>query len=378
MPSRTPHDPLSNLAARIEAGNRTADAISHAAVTGPVASRHVLLALASRIRLCNDPANSWYIPAATKKPIRLSNDAIVPHPDKPFDAIGRFWRCGSKLCPDCLARQARHNRKRLRAALIAQKRHPGERFSFATFTVPNIGLSLTQARGIVDRAWTLFRKRSLCASLIRGWSKSEEFTVTANGFHYHLHCILLHKWFLYNEVRRVWTDCVQTAFTEANLVFQCDNSDGLLRVVIDEIGKPVRRLGGRVFTLEQTIQEGCKYLTKSDSWTKVPPSDLIEVAMIRKWTRMFELGGSFRTLATEDARAAEPIVHTRLLSDGGPATSLSYWRDRVTTLDLDDYADELLDEWHRCVKSRTAALEARYERPQLQTYAEILTARAGP
>lgn len=376
--SQPPKSSLSKLESRLIAGNQVAEILESITSDAPVATVHTLRALAARIRQCNHPANSWIAPNIQTNSSRdRDHSGTTPSRDH-YDAIGRLWRCGSKLCPDCLARQSRINRKRLREALNAQKAAKGERFSFATFTIPNVGTSLTTARELVDRSWTLFRKRKLCVSLIRGWSKSEEFTVTPNGFHYHLHCIFLHQWFLYQELRRVWTDCVQIAFEERNIPFTCPTSDGLLYVVLDQIGKPCMRHGGRVFTMEQTIQEGAKYLTKSDSWSKLRPNDLIEIAMIRKWNRMFELGGSFRSLTTSDAEADEPIVHTRPFSDGGSPAGPSHWRDRVNTMSIAEYTDILTDEFHRCVNGRLRQLELRYHGSRVYTYAEILARNRDP
>jgi Replication protein len=356
MRQRIPQSPLDKLAARIESGNTIADAIEAASVNAPIAFRHQSQALAMRIRQCNHPANSWIAP-----------NARANASDQTYDAIGRFWRCGSKLCPDCLARQSRHSRKRLREALNAQKPLKTERYYFSTFTIPNIGLGLTETRSIVNRAWTLFRKRKLCASLIRGGAKSEEFTVTAKGFHYHLHTLWLSRWISYQEVRRNWTECVETAFEEHDRPFECKNKDGLLSVVVKLI-----------IPTERSIQEVCKYVTKSDSWTKVPPSDLIEIAMIRKWNRMFEVFGSFRLVASAESDEAESILDTRLASDGSHRAAASYWRDTVTRQNLDTYADILSEEFYRCVNGRMRQLELRWPDVRVQTYAEILSKRAGP
>jgi hypothetical protein len=207
-----------------------------------------------------------------------------------------------------------------------------ERFTFVTFTITNPRTSLSQARKIVNRSWTLFRKRKFCVSLIRGGSKSEEFTLTSNGFHYHLHCIFLSRWFQFNELRRVWTECVEQAFAEADLPFKVTTKDGLLIVKV----KPI-------VSREGSIQEVCKYVTKSDSWIKMSQDDLVTVALIRRWHRMFELFGSFKlseTSSDADEQRAEgdlPIVHTGCITDG-TSHERRYWRDHIgTNSDLEVY-----------------------------------------
>jgi hypothetical protein len=204
-------------------------------------------------------------------------------------------------------------------------------------------------------------------SLIRGGAKSEEFTVTANGFHYHLHCLWLSSYLQYQEVRRNWTECVEAAFAEHDREFICKNKDGLLSVVV----KPVQ-------PNERMVQEVCKYITKSSSWSKLRPRDLIQIALVRKWHRMFEVFGTFRTAPSSDASSGDNILDTRPSNDGKLRAVALYWRDRISMQSLDDYHADLYDEWHRCVNGRLRQLELRWPDTKVVTYAEIIANRAGP
>lgn len=363
----TVQDPYDRQLARAAAGREAAEQLEKITSSVPAGFRHELLALSSRIRLCNDPQNAWLVHNAPASPsIGRDRDRMTASIDR-YDAVGRFWRCGSKLCPDCLARTSRTNRKRLREALNAQKRHRGERYYFTTFTIPNPGLSLIETRSIVAHAWTLFRKRKLCVSLIRGGSKTEEFTVTPHGYHYHLHCLWLSKYLSYQEVRRVWTDCVEASFREHGREFVCHNKDGLLSVKV----KPVE-------PNERIVQEVCKYITKSDSWKKLRSSDLLEVAMIRKWHRMFELFGSFRSSSSSEAAEEDSILDTRPPKGGMKSAAASYWRDRIVGQNIDDYLSDLYDEFNRCINGRMRQLELRYPGLRIFTYAELLTNNPSP
>lgn len=297
-----------------------------------------LKALNSRLKLCNSLTNIYEI-----------DDVTTEHQPRPFTLISRFWRCGSKLCPSCLARQSWQSRRRLRDALASQQPRRGERYYFLTFTIPNPDLSLIETRSIVNRAWTLFRKRSLCVSSVRGGSKSEEFTVTPNGFHYHLHCLWLSKWLLYNEVRRVWTDCVRQAFDDHDRPFKCRTSDEMLSVVI----KPVT-------PNDKTIFELCKYVTKCDSWSKISRADLAEIASIRRWSRMFEVFGSFADRAKGTTADEKPIVHTRSLSDEPSGESLRYWRNQARVLGIEAYNERLKLEYHAKATNTYLTLRLKY------------------
>lgn len=287
--------------------------------------RNEVSALADRIRFCNDRTNQF-----------IASDSINYTTGELYDSHGTFWSCGSKLCPSCLAKRSRESRKRLRQALDAQRPGKGERFLFVTLTIKNPKLRLLATREIVNRAWTLFRKRKLCVDLVRGGCKSEEFTLTTNGFHYHLHLLIKAKWFMFNEFRRVWTECVAIAFEEANLRLEVDTKDGLLIVNF-------KNLTDR----EKAIQEVCKYITKSDSWIKMQPENLAEVALVKRWNRMFELFGTFSGHAER-----ETYVHTRPLSDGDQPAKTEYWRDAVQNEGPEKYSERLSEEIARCREAR--------------------------
>ena len=338
MVTNKPKDNVTRELLRITLSQPIVTELKLAATQAPPAHQAQLRALAGRIQLCNHPTNTFVI----KK-------AYDNYDRPPTDAIERAWRCNSKLCPSCLARQALLTRRKLRVALNQQQPKTNERYYFMTFTIPNPDLSLLETRSIVNYAWTLFRKRSLCVSLFRGGCKSEEFTVTRNGFHYHLHLIILSKWILYNEVRRVWTDCVQSSFAEHSRPFEVKNRDGLLSVVI----KPI-------IPNERAILEVCKYVTKCDSWSKIPRRDLIEIALVQRWHRMFETFGSFATRETPVPRSVPPIVHTESLTDGSASPRSHYWRDLLETIDPEHYLIQLEDriEHYRTAKLRD--LRARF------------------
>lgn len=308
------------------------------------ANKHELVSLYIRIKFCNEKANLW-----------LTEDAINFETGELYTAAGNYWSCGSKLCPNCLAKHAQRTRKKLRSAIAKQELFRGERYSFATFTIVNPGVSLLQTREIVNRAWTLFRKRRLCVALIRGGAKSEEFTLTANGYHYHLHCIFLSKFLLFDEVRRVWTECVAKAFAEANVPFKVETKDGMLFVKI----LPLK-------DLEKGVQEVAKYITKSDSWAKMKPEHLAEIALVRRWFRMFEMFGSFGkdeqeiTEAKNDLAMKSHIVHTRNLSDGGSSPSPRYWRDLCVEIGAESYAKLLQHEIESTLQIRREQIRLRW------------------
>ena len=338
--------------------------------TAITAHKRQLHALIGRLQLCNHAENLYRVIGAYRETNGTTSDSV-----------GRFWRCNSKLCPSCLARQSRINRNKLRAAIDQQQPKKKQTYKFITMTIPNPDLSLVMTRSIVQYAWSLFRKRSLFRALVEGGAKSEEFTLTPNGYHYHLHILALTDWILYAEFRRTWTDCVETSFIEHDHKDKWQESqaererlnaewnakhpneepkeDTDLIVVIKEC-QPT----------ESAIHEVCKYVTKSDSWSKIDRKDLIEIAMIRRWSRMFELFGSFKPSADPRSGTAVAIVHTRSLSDGNAVASRTYWRDIVETMHPETYLIALEDAISRQREYAIRDLRARFPDCEIETFTE--------
>lgn len=318
MENRPKQTPLEKLSARLAAAREIIVALKLAVRSIPIHDSHQIWGLITRLTLCNNRGNHWHSPE------------IYNHDTgECYEGVGQFWQCGSKLCPNCLAKHAQRSRKRLRQAFEHNLLFPGERFYFVTFTMPNPRRSLIATRDIIQDAWQRFRKRKLCVDLVRGGVKSEEFTVTANGYHYHLHLIIRSRFLRYNDVRRIWTECLDAAFTKANVPYAVNTTDGMAIVKIQPLSNR-----------EKAIQEVCKYITKSDSWIRVPPSELIAIAMIKKWHRMFELFGTFA-----DRNKRSPILDTRSTSDAESRSENEYWRDVVDRIGAKAYSERLLAEF---------------------------------
>lgn len=291
-----------------------------------------LAALAYRIRLCNTPGNQWYASDLHTQDGEL------------YDGSGRFWQCNSKLCTNCLRREASRRRRAVQQAIEEQKIPVGQDLRFLTLTIPNQSLSLIQSRALIYDAWTRFRKRQWFKDHVAGYARTEEFTVTDRGFHYHLHLIAQTRYIDYGELRREWTDCVTNVFRDAKREIQWNTSDGLAMVNCQKIN-----------SLKEAIHEVCKYLTKSDSWSKLHPDVIIEVASIRRYPRSFELGGCFAVAerlkgrfslegtdeSTEKSGTRNAILDNGCSSDG---SNTLYWRDRVHQVGPIQYLHELQQE----------------------------------
>ena len=231
--------------------------------------------LCNRVWACSEPENHF-----------VGDDLHNRQTGELYAGNGNLWGCGSKLCPSCVAKSSNRSRKELTLALEHQKLFTGESYQSITMTMPNPGLPLLETRNILDRAWVLFRKRDYFKRHIRGGSKSEEFTITENGYHYHYHFLCVARFLSFDKFRSEWTECVKIAFNELNMPCKFNTADGLAMVKINRL-----KLSG----LKGAIQEVCKYVTKSDSWEKISEKDLLDIAAIKRLPRMFELFGFFRT-----------------------------------------------------------------------------------
>lgn len=267
----------SNLFTVAEFGRRTASLISDLAVTANYRDKLNYHSIALRIKLCNSQNNLWSVRGCT--------DAA----NRSYTATGHLFECKHFACPHCSARVAATHRKQLRAILHNLRLQRGRYLKFITLTIPNRGLSLIETRTIVNDAWRLMTKRRWFRETFDGGSKSEEFTVTGRGVHYHLHLLTVSRYIVYDLLRSTWTSCVLKAFERrGHTVPSVATADGMLQCKV----LPVT-------SLRSAIAEVCKYLTKSDSWRKMPVETLGSALALRRLPRMFELFGIFRTLGSK-------------------------------------------------------------------------------
>lgn len=286
---------------------------------------NVIQGLAYRIARCAGTDNIWF-----------AKDLHSEQSGDLYNGHGRYWRCHSKLCSDCVKFHASKNRKKLLAAIANQKLWTNEDYYFITFTQVNKNLSLLQSRAVINRAWSLFRKRRYVRRQLNGYCKTEEFTVTAKGIHYHMHGMFRSKFLKYQLIRRLWTECVAEAEEYYHCKTEVTNADGMLSVVIKKI-----------YDTDRAAKELCKYITKSSSWEQIPQSDLLDIAKIERFPRMFELGGSFslsckdRTKTFRTIVEKDTILDTETVSDALEREQAASWRKEVEVLPIQQWRQNI-------------------------------------
>lgn len=251
----------------------------------------VVLVLSDRIELCNSPDNLF-----------VASD-LHSGDGEAYAGKGSLWSCNSRFCPNCVSKLARTNRKTIRSVMQSEKLLLGENWYFVTFTMPNLDLadlSLTEVADLMQTAWQRFthseakgKSKTWFQRNIRGGFKNCEFTHTQNDvYNYHIHSALIAKSKIqadsFNAIRTAWTKALQFAFKKHCIPFRCLTRDGLANVNVQKITNR-----------EKAISEICKYVTKNDSWLKVPLAELEKLAVIPRFGRMFESFGVCRRTASE-------------------------------------------------------------------------------
>lgn len=332
--------PRDKAIAFAEHGRSLAAAVNDAVLSQLPDDYNELLSYAGRVRLCCQDSNIW-----TAEDLHTKKGEC-------YDAAGRFWHCGHKLCPYCVARHSQRNRRRLREIIEQQKLYVGENYHFLTLTLPNQGIGLLEARKLFNDAWEVFRKRKWFRTTIKGGCKSEEFTLTKQGYHYHGHVLVRSKYISYSSFRHFWTESLKHSFRKNGRQLTIKTADYMAMAN-----------SKRVHSLSNAIKEVAKYITKTDTWKNIPKSDLLDICRIRRFPRMFEFFGTFKSsgcVAGEEQGQAESnktILDTRSLSDAEKPT---YWRGNSRRLGAVEYLTELQDKITNTYQIRTEQLKRHY------------------
>jgi hypothetical protein len=314
----------------LSVANRLSDAAD--ALRSDVARRESFL-----IANCAASENSWFASS-------LHSENESTGLTELFDGVGVLAGCGSRLCPACSGDLRRRSRKRARAGLKAAEGAGGLRFITLTQPTPR-GASLIKVLKVFQDAWRRLTKKQFWIDRAHGVVKGVEFTVNDLGYHVHAHLIVAGRYIERDKAQELktiewrqkrdakaaknnlkviekmpavgnlqdaWESSLRAAWSEADWLVVDSDADmasalagGVfvdMRSVTAGVGvdvRAVRSKRSRDFTdtdisAADALKEVLKYITKSDSWLKLPDAHLVEVASIRRWSRMFELLGVCR------------------------------------------------------------------------------------
>jgi hypothetical protein len=280
-----------------------------------------------------------------------------------------------------------------------QKLLVGENWYFVTFTMPNLNLKnlpLPTIAQIMQAAWKRFtaletranKRQTWYQETIRGGFKNCEFTYTENDvYHYHIHSLLIANSGIkaddFFNVRAFWTDALKFAFKKFGLPFEINTADELAVVNVKLVETSDR---------EKAIRETAKYVTKNDSWSKIPIEQLETIVAVPRFWRMFESFGVCRETAREvkrntasDAKSESDNRSEKLTTDTNLDTNELInrqneqatqteekikrvaWRIRAMQIPFLEYRDELREEIESVQTFRRRQLQEKYACASFQT-----------
>jgi hypothetical protein len=258
-----------------------------------------------------------------------------------FDGKGTLAACSNRLCTFCAAdirrrarRQAREAVSRIKANIVeielamrnklekmgkecrTEKREEIEkrlkrkyldlRWRFVTLTAPKVsGRSLLEIIGVYNRAFGLLRRRDFFESWVAGGIKGVEFTVgeeieilgvdkDTDPYHVHIHLMIYAEWLPWEQLQKEWTECITKAWEKVGHKLEINTPSGNVLTRISLVVPKARKGRQGVMSEDAAVEEVVKYITKSDSWLKIPEKHLVECATVKRWPRMFELFGCAR------------------------------------------------------------------------------------
>jgi hypothetical protein len=312
------------------------------------------LAAASLMAKCGDCQNAWHAEDLTNEFGEL------------YEGAGTLYACNVRLCPSCMAALRRRSSKRAREGMNAVTLQKGERWYFVTLTMPTLAASkasLLASLRVMLEAWGEFVKHGAfddesgrtvkwtadpkhdennkIKGITRASVKGVEFTLgkrhedegrewsaESDGYHVHIHAPAVARWIGTAELRRAWSECLRRAWSRRGIEAGINTSDRLAVCHVRLVTNRRVKRSGSVISIDAAVNEVAKYITKADSFLSIPDDQLIEVAAVRRWSRMFEvLGDCRKRRATQgDAEGREPATDAERYLDTQNLSSAEDWR----------------------------------------------------
>jgi hypothetical protein len=196
-----------------------------------------------------------------------------------IDVYGSLNVVASRCNPAYLKTQSARGRKRIKTALARVKPQSGEKLKFIVLTTTDLfGFDFVGGYELLSRAMVKLQNHPYFKKNFRGGATSDEFTLGAKITHFHLHENILGyaKWLDFNELRRVWTNCLRYAARDMGKELNVNTKDGLVDVKIKDV-KPKVRNADKETTLDDAINECVKYVVKGSDFAKIPAEFICQV-----------------------------------------------------------------------------------------------------
>jgi hypothetical protein len=324
----TPRDARSRAVNRALEVRRVASRIESA-----VASRVIARAESERfVGLCADEAEAMAGAGLMRQCAHVNNvwhaGGLVNDIGQEFEGLGTLYACNSRLCGFCMNARRKLSRRRAREGMARVRLGSGEKWLFVTLTVPTMPARVSplfETLEVVGEAWGVLTKHGRWNALARASIKGIEFTLgeqrckehrdankhrdskacaecpdcrqwdaERDGYHVHIHLLAVALWIKADELRAAWSDCLREVWKRRGLDRAINTRDGLAVCHVAHVTDRKVERRGAVINREGAVSEVCKYITKADSFLSIPEDQLIDVAGVRRWPRMFEVLGCCR------------------------------------------------------------------------------------
>jgi hypothetical protein len=268
-----------------------------------------------------------------------------------IDALGTLCACGSRFCESCSADLRRRSRRRARAGLKCAPPEKFEERRFVTLTPPTPqGASQEEAASFINGCFRRLQKKAFWSSRVRGCIKGVEVPWGAGGlgFHPHIHAIVVGQWIERDaasenksiawraaqeekygawglrlvetlppvgNLQAVWNECLLAEIKSRRWRLVTNDRKAKRIPALIAAGavvldwREVHKLGSGLqvdirkvkatgkqdaesISYQDAISEVLKYVCKAEDWFKVPDSELVKSATVKRWPRMFELCGA--------------------------------------------------------------------------------------
>jgi hypothetical protein len=252
--------------------------------------------------LANDP-RAIAIADCLRETYQLNNiytakDLINFRTGELFDGYGALQNgVATRMSKAYLTASARRQRKRITAKIDAVKMLVGQEWRFLTLTLPYLRADVATILKIESRATELFKKRKLWTSKVDGAFFGEEVNIGDSStfhfthYHAHIHILMLGKWVDQWQLADLWTDCVEKACAEFGVEFLMRNL--ITNRLMTDIRDVRKYAQGNQMTMDEAVQELCKYTTKGSDYEKVPVREIVEIEKALHGRKMVKDYGCF-------------------------------------------------------------------------------------
>jgi hypothetical protein len=244
-----------------------------------------------------------------------------------FDGYGSLENASSRLDPAYMKASSARARNRAHEALGRVKPQSGEHLRMLTLTMPPLyHAEFGDVMQVLDRAIVLLKKRKWFKEQVRGAVIGTEFTLGKANDHYHAHCHMLawSRWIVWAELGEQWSSCLKQAAATSGVALEFETEHG--QAVVDVRLVTSKRRGRGTVSMEDAVEECCKYTCKGSDFARIPVEELCAVERYLRGRRMIETFGECnarkgRVKQEQGTKEQDTYLDKNCIFDGSDAVS---------------------------------------------------------